>query len=887
MISLAPAGSSLRNSPASQLKVAKLVLKPAPTSISNVNPRVNKPSSPQKRELSQALDQFSTNLYSTRMNQNNQHIPIKESHHEPISKKYQQTDELEMKMRKAEREKKALNAPHPSVVAVESPRHNHKSQAMDEASRREAREFMKKQREKRKSEKEKEVDKSCIIRQRLDELRKTTRNVITKKPKKNKSQVKISPPRELFSIHNHVKEIKVLRLKPMSAKIRLPETTAVSAEDADVGALIENDISPVKAEQVKPKSPAKVAMPTRKPISPVRRPSPLQVQNHTLSLRPASALHSSRPSSSKENKKPHEDLKLKVPDVKLSMSAVSKTELLPPTSFIRPKVPFWLQNSALQPYPYNFIWAVRKKLEAYTSAEEKKQTFRRKVDSRMNLETPQVRNVNKMKKGRKLPDHLLKFGDEKPHELQRPTIGDDSDPNTNSLEREIASEANTYSEISSIKSDLALIKSKSQEKEQQKDDDEDDTTISESVFFSLKDDKFVGKKRESVNCEFSRSSFNEKVEDLLPEHVSPNTSEKRNNFFSSTLLPKEVSLPRASRISSEKIAEEENDLANNQLSKDKNEEYQKMLSAFNQSLSKVIKVNNILKLSSVSSSVDSSKTASATVKNYSSSFENNLETETDKTSAVSELIETIARQSIQPAQVVDQHSETNSSIKTFIEDSKSTTLKPEVDDAIEDPPIVFNEPAQEFSSSSTKVTTTTTAKIVQQKTSIEKKEERENTLNESKLLNMFRQSDSETSFNIVDNNASFGTVSREIMTKQVAKLFLISLFLDHQLMDKSSSEIKTWERALTERTRGQIAWLELQKQNFKKHGQVEKVSAIKKQQRAILLRLEREKEKLRENSERAVTKAQKTVVKISENTELSDITLNESLTRENIQKYDL
>jgi methyl-accepting chemotaxis protein len=601
------------------------------------------------------------------------------------------------------------------------------------------------------------VDKSYIIRQRLDELRKTTRNVITKKPKKNKSQVKISPPGKLFSIHNHVKEIKVLRLKPMSAKIRLPETTAVPTEDSAVGALIANDISPVRCEQVNPKSPAKAANPLRKPISPLRRPSPLQVQNHTLSLRAASGMQSSRPSSSKENKKPHEELKLKVPDVKLSMTAVNQTELLPP-SFIQSKVPFWLQNSALQPYPYNFIWAVRKKLEAYTSAEEKKQAYQKKIDSRIYLETPQVRNLNKMKKGRKLPDHLLTFKDEKLHELQRPTIGDVSEPNTNSNEREVASEANTYSEISSIKSDMVL-KSKSHEKEQQKDDDEDDTTISESVFFSLKDDKFIGKKRESVNSEFSQSSFNEKVEDLLPEHVSPNTSEKRNNFFSSTLLPKEVSLPRPEQARSEKALEQLNDLANNKLSKDKEEEYQKMLSAFNQSLSQVIQVNNILKLNS-RSSADSSKTTSATVKNYSSTFENNLESEMNITSAVSEIIETVARRSPQSAQVANQHSETNSSIKTFIEDSN--TLKPEVDDAIEDPPIIYNEPAQEFSNSSTKVTTTTTAKIVQQKISIEKKEERENTLKESKLLNMFRQSDSETSFNIVDNNASFGTVSCEL-----------------------------------------------------------------------------------------------------------------------------
>lgn len=668
-------------------------------------------------------------------------------------------------MRKAEKEKKALNASHSSNAAAESSAHNHKSTALDEAARREAREFMKKQREKRKLEKEKDVDKSFIIRQRLDELRKTTRNVITKKAKKNKSQIKISPPRDLFSIHNHMKEIKVLKLKPMSAKIRLPETTAVPIEDSAVGEMIDSQISPVKCEQAKPKSPAKTANPIRKPMSPLqRRPSPLQIQNHTLSLKPASAPQSTRPSSSKENKKPHFDLNLKVPDVKLSMSGVNKAELLPATTFIQPKVPFWLQNTAVQPYPYNFIWAVRKKLEAYTSAEEKKQKYQQKFHTRMNLETPQVRNVSKMKKGRKLPEHLLKFGDENVNELQRPTLADDSETNTNSVEREMASEANTYSEISSIKSDLALVKSKSQEKERQKLVDEDDTTISESIFHSLIDDKFVGKKRESVNSEFSRTSFNEKVEELLPEHVSPNTTEKRNNFFSSTLLPKEAALPKStSQADNLRKVDEENDLSSNKLSKDKEEEYQKMLTAFNQSLSHVIQVNNMLMLSS-KSSIESSKTTSATVRNYSSSFENNIESDTLKTSAdsnISEMIENLVHKSNIPATqvVVDQHSETNSSIKTFIEDSKSIALKPEVDDAIEDPPIVYNEPAQEFSSSSTKVTTTTTTKIVQQKVSIEKKEDRENTLNESKLLNMFKQSDSETSFNIVDNNASFGTVS--------------------------------------------------------------------------------------------------------------------------------
>lgn len=99
-------------------------------------------------------------------------------------------------------------------------------------------------------------------------------------------------------------------------------------------------------------------------------------------------------------------------------------------------------------------------------------------------------------------------------------------------------------------------------------------------------------------------------------------------------------------------------------------------------------------------------------------------------------------------------------------------------------------------------------------------------------------------------------------------------------MEKSSSEIKSWERTLTERTRGQIAWLELQKQNFRKHGQVEKVSAIKKQQRAILLRLDKERAKLKEHSERSVVKVSRQLDKLDR----SEADGNESDARDNIQR---
>lgn len=102
-------------------------------------------------------------------------------------------------------------------------------------------------------------------------------------------------------------------------------------------------------------------------------------------------------------------------------------------------------------------------------------------------------------------------------------------------------------------------------------------------------------------------------------------------------------------------------------------------------------------------------------------------------------------------------------------------------------------------------------------------------------------------------------------------------------MDQSSSEIKSWERTLIDRTRGQIAWLELQKQNFRRHNQLDKVSTIKKQQRAILLRLDRERSKLKDDSERSskVEAVASAAVKLDESLETAS---NEFEARANIER---
>jgi centrosomal protein CEP350 len=62
--------------------------------------------------------------------------------------------------------------------------------------------------------------------------------------------------------------------------------------------------------------------------------------------------------------------------------------------------------------------------------------------------------------------------------------------------------------------------------------------------------------------------------------------------------------------------------------------------------------------------------------------------------------------------------------------------------------------------------------------------------------------------------------------------------------DQLGSLIKMREKALLDRTKGQIAWLELQKQRFKTKGMPLQISAIKKKQRAVLVRLQKEREEI-------------------------------------------
>lgn len=59
-----------------------------------------------------------------------------------------------------------------------------------------------------------------------------------------------------------------------------------------------------------------------------------------------------------------------------------------------------------------------------------------------------------------------------------------------------------------------------------------------------------------------------------------------------------------------------------------------------------------------------------------------------------------------------------------------------------------------------------------------------------------------------------------------------------------TSLLKLREKSLIDRFKGQIAWLELQKQKFRERGLTVEISTIKKKQRALLLRLDKDRKEL-------------------------------------------
>lgn len=666
-----------------------------------------------------------------------------------------------------------------------------------EAGRQAARNFMKHQKEKRKVEKKiKDVDHSSIIKQRLEDLKKNTQQAINNKPRKPLIPERQSI-REQYSLNNfNIKEVKVLKLK--RDENSKPEPVA-DKKEKNVKVLKLNQPDSLKDFNLD-----KIGILRKLDEHEEQRVfySPLKIQNRSNTQNTSSP---AKVPSSKENKNPEDDLKLIVPDVKLTLSNrtdYSATSVQHNATQNQPQpIPFWLRNT-IRPCPYNFIMAVRKKLESVTTEQSRIDDYNsmrknKKAETFSNFQTPQshfTSNVKKMELKTKFPEFMTKNFMEESLILQRPTINDDSVTNVNNtsiVDLEQLSEANTISEISSIKSDIVSGKSLSNHDIEHHKNSDRKNSISDSILMNL-EPNYIKKTRERFSTTFVGTSFdqNNVNQKLSPNQVSPNTSEKRNNFLSSTkALQKIVEVPEVKK---------------NNLNDEKDQEYQKMLLAFNKSLSHVMEVNQMLssvltsRLSKTSSSVTSSKTQSiisnsiipteesdktlmnsssrrkSTNDGYSSTFEKNLDTEMDpKTtvdSNISEMIENLVQSSApQRMDQVEFVNVSRSSSGTLLNETVELQDETSIIKLIQDQTIIPIEQHNDFSATTTRVTTTTTTTEILHKNISHNEselavkdynEDQENTINESKLLDMFKFSESEMSLNgtVVEKNCSFASI---------------------------------------------------------------------------------------------------------------------------------
>lgn len=411
-----------------------------------------------------------------------------------------------------------------------------------------AREFMKKQKERRKTE-GKENATGCdkdVIKQRLEELRKNTRNIVNRNVAKSKS-----------AGNTPKKEQKIE--KPV-----VPQKTFVQVFD------------------VKPK-----------------------VQKNEPEVRKSTGIL----------KKPNEESKKSSPSfygtpitenrLKVDASSMVSNESLNPSRFdlyersggtfplkhkyTKPSIetlPFWLKHSTVRPYPYNFIWAVRKKLEALAAETElqkqqegqkqKKVQIQHRQEVKI-IETPKT--TQQISGQRTLRKPLVESMNEDQHDGKKNRFSDflmnkyiNNPLETSKIELKKAQEnesetnantssfqdpdGNTISEISSIKSDAVNSFPNNQLKKidnvLMEENEDGDTTITESILQSSLEvspiRKNNGKDAEGENNEeedrlyitlhrgnlTSENKYSDQFESRNNNSFSMNNTNKKNNFLSST-----------------------------------------------------------------------------------------------------------------------------------------------------------------------------------------------------------------------------------------------------------------------------------------------------------------------------------------------------------------
>ncbi|KAF5277063.1 hypothetical protein FQA39_LY06301 [Lamprigera yunnana] len=93
--------------------------------------------------------------------------------------------------------------------------------------------------------------------------------------------------------------------------------------------------------------------------------------------------------------------------------------------------------------------------------------------------------------------------------------------------------------------------------------------------------------------------------------------------------------------------------------------------------------------------------------------------------------------------------------------------------------------------------------------------------------------------------------------------------------------LKIREKALVDRTKGELAWLEIQKKHLRDAGQLQQISAIKKKQRGLLIKLEHERHEMQrlKQMQKAASRERKSVLKEQRNMIKAQLAAGSTVTR--------
>ncbi|KAK4877460.1 hypothetical protein RN001_009966 [Aquatica leii] len=139
---------------------------------------------------------------------------------------------------------------------------------------------------------------------------------------------------------------------------------------------------------------------------------------------------------------------------------------------------------------------------------------------------------------------------------------------------------------------------------------------------------------------------------------------------------------------------------------------------------------------------------------------------------------------------------------------------------------------------------------------------------------------------IEESNSEASVVEEKLKSSNV--LGGISLEMFEQLIKDEDARIenlkailKIREKSLVDRTKGELAWLEIQKKHLRDAGQLQEISAIKKKQRGLLIKLEHERHEMQrlKQMQKAASKERKSVLREQRNMIKAQLAAGNTVTR--------